>query len=336
MNYKFLYITLLSSLLLPACSTENGMEPVLDDRPIELSFRVNDYIRDGGALRATDDGSDAEQAVTNLYLFLFNAAGTTPVRYYIDAHSFTGGTYTAGEKRISLNMTRAEAGERQVYIVANCADLEAELDAVTTVTELQTVYRNNTAPWFSNIPSPILMTGNATHNFLADTPNAYRLEDVPLTRAVAKIELTVKLTSGFRVVPTVNNENLEEYRYRYVDFDTRTYVVKPESKPANLASSSDNVWPNTGNWTLWGNSLGGTSVPDVGTGYQQDAEDKVTELRLITYLNERNETGAVIEIELPRADLGSLPPPEFGPELYRLPLPGKIERNNWYKYDIEI
>jgi hypothetical protein len=35
-------------------------------------------------------------------------------------------------------------------------------------------------------------------------------------------------------------------------------------------------------------------------------------------------------------DDGPLPPPEFGPELYRLPLPEKIERNNWYRYDIEI
>ncbi|PVZ04547.1 hypothetical protein C7382_1322, partial [Porphyromonas loveana] len=33
---------------------------------------------------------------------------------------------------------------------------------------------------------------------------------------------------------------------------------------------------------------------------------------------------------------GNLPPPEFGPELYRLPLPEKVIRNNWYKYDLTI
>ncbi|WP_394358364.1 hypothetical protein, partial [Porphyromonas gulae] len=29
-------------------------------------------------------------------------------------------------------------------------------------------------------------------------------------------------------------------------------------------------------------------------------------------------------------------PPEFGPELYRLPLPEKVLRNHWYKYEVEI
>lgn len=334
MSYKILYITLLSSLLLAACSTENGMEPVLDDRPIELSFRVNDYIRDGGALRATDDGSDAEREVTNLYIFLFNAAGTTPVSYYIDAAAFSGGTYTAAQNKITLNMTRAEAGERKVYIVANIDDdLKTALDGVSTVEGLQAVWTNTSQPWSTQIASPILMSGSATHDFIAQ---GYQLNSVPLIRAVAKIELNVKLTSGFQVVPTITSGNLEEYRYRYLDFDTRTYVEKPSTKPANLVSSSTDSWPSTDSWTPWGNTLVGTPLPNTGTGYVQDGTGKVTELRLITYLNERDEAGAVIEIELPRVDQGPLPPPEFGPELYRLPLPAKVERNNWYRYEIEI
>ncbi len=332
MNYKILYITLVSSLLLAACSKENGIDPVLDDRPIELSFRVDDFIH--GGLRATDDGSDAEQAVTNLYLFLFDNTGANPVKYYIDAATFTGGTYSASDKKITLDMTQAEAGTRQVYIVANCAGLEAQLDGVATVTGLQDVYREIAQPWSTNINTPILMTGNTTHNFITQ---GYQLNSLHLTRAVAKIELNVTLTSGFQVVPAIDSgDNLAEYRYRYVDFDTRTYVEKPGTKPDHLASSSEDAWPETGNWTPWGALLNGSTPPDTGAGYILDGDGKVTGLKLITYLNERDEAGAAVEIELPRVDDGPLPPPEFGPELYRLLLPEKIERNNWYRYDIEI
>lgn len=334
MRYKLLYITLLSSLLFAACSKENGIEPVLEDRAIELSFRVDDFVR--GGLRATDDGSTAEQAVTNLYLFLFDNTGANPIKYYIDAATFTGGTYNASDKKIILDMTQAEAGARQVYIVANCTDLKTQLDGVTTVAGLQAVFRNTPQPWSANIALPILMSGNETHNFITQ---GYQLNSVRLIRAVAKIELNVKLTPGFQVVQNGGGD-LTEYRYRYVDFDTRTYVEKPmPAKPANLASSSpdaEEVWRDTER-IPWGASLNGLTPPDTGAGYTLDDDGKVTGLKLITYLNERDEAaGAVVEIELPRMDDGPLPPPEFGPELYRLPLPEKIERNNWYRYDIEI
>ncbi len=150
------------------------------------------------------------------------------------------------------------------------------------------------------------MSGNATHNFITQ---GYQLNSVHLIRAVAKLELNVKLTSGFQIVPVINSGNLTEYKYRYVDFDTRTYVEKQATTPANPASSSPDAWPNTVNWMTWG-----------GTGYTL----------------ERDQLGTTVEIELPRADSGPLPPPEFGPELYRLLLPAKIERNTWYKYDIEL
>lgn len=335
MKYKLLYITLLSGLLFAACSTENDIEPVLEDRAIELSFRVDDFVR--GGLRATDDGSTAEQAVTNLYLFLFDNTGANPIKYYIDAATFTGGTYSASDKKIILDMTQAEAGARQVYIVANCGDLKTQLDTVTTVAGLQSVFRDTTQPWSANIASPILMSGSKTHDFRNVAGGGFQLNSVPLTRAIAKIELNVKLTPGFQVVPTIDGGNITEYRYRYVNFDTRTYVVKPmPTKPANLASSSADAWPNTAGWTPWGALLNGATPPDAGTGYTLDNNGKVTGLRLITYLNERDEAGAVVEIALPRVDAGPLPPPEFGPELYRLPMPDKIERNTWYRYDIEI
>ena len=344
MRYKLLNITLLLGLLFAACSRENGIEPVLDDRPITISFSVDDFVRgagfkgneaDGKALRATDDGSTSEQEVNNLYLFLFDNTGANPVKYYIDAATFPGGTWVnTSVKKITLNMTQAEAGERQVHIIANCADLKTQLDGVTTVAGLQTVYRNTTQPWSTNINTPILMAGSSTHNFITQ---GYQLNSVRLIRTIAKIELNLTLTSGFQVLPTIDSEdNLAEYKYRYVDFDTRTYGEKPGTKPVNPASSSADAWPNTGSWMPWGASLNGSSSPDAGTSYILNGEGKVTGLKLITYLNESDEAVAAVEIELPRVDPGPLPPPEFGPELYRLPLPEKIERNNWYRYDIEI
>ena len=56
----------------------------------------------------------------------------------------------------------------------------------------------------------------------------------------------------------------------------------------------------------------------------------------ITYLNERDSKGATVEVALPRVDDGIFSSFEFGPELYRLPLPDKILRNHWYKYEVEI
>ncbi|NLD24805.1 MAG: hypothetical protein GX670_11345 [Bacteroidales bacterium] len=69
--------------------------------------------------------------------------------------------------------------------------------------------------------------------------------------------------------------------------------------------------------------------------------DKVTGLTITTYLNERDTYNqenprTSVELSLPYISDGPLPPPEFGDENYKLPLPTTIERNTWYVYDIEI
>lgn len=326
MRNKLLYATLISGLLFAACTRENIGEPVGDNKPIEISFRVVDFTR-SEARSTKSSGSQQEQSVSNLYLFLFNSAGTNPEKYYIENATFAGGTWDAAGMKVKLNMTQTEAGDRQVYAVANIdGDMKTALDGVTAVTAFQNVFRTTAQPWSPQIASPFLMTGNKSHNFASN----YQLNNVPLIRAVAKIELNVKLSEPFRVT---GNDN---YKHRLVDFDIRTYVVKPASKPDNPASSAGNVWPNLSGWTGWSNSLAGTPAPDAGLGYTTDTSGKITALRLITYLNERDNKGGAIEIALPRMDDGELPPPEFGPELYRLPLPDKIQRNHWYKYDAEI
>jgi hypothetical protein len=133
---------------------------------------------------AKDDGSPSEQEVNNLYLFLFDNTGANPVKYYIDAATFPGGTWVnTSEKKITLNMTQAEAGERQVHIIANCADLKTQLDGVTTVAGLQTVYRN-THNLVTNINTPILM---AVVRRTIHHPR-FSLNSVRLIRTIAKIE----------------------------------------------------------------------------------------------------------------------------------------------------
>lgn len=331
---RSIYFTLfLSALLFASCNSQDIPGDRQDNKNIEICFSVPNYNKVGATTRATTDtGSSTEQSVANLYLFLFDNTGANPAKYYIDAASFSGGAWSEADKKVTLNMTQAEAGERQVYIIANCADLRTQLDGVNTTDELKTVFKTTTQPWSPNIDTPILMSGNKTHNFIDNRvlgsggPNA----PVHLIRAVAKLELNIKLTSEFQVVQT------DKYKYRYVDFDTRTYVEKPAPRPDNSANSSPDAWPNTVSWTPWGASLNGATPSDTGTGYTLSGDGKVTGLKLITYLNERDQSGTTVEIELPRADSGPLPPPEFGPELYKLPLPTIIERNTWYKYDIEI
>lgn len=332
MKNKLLYITLISSLLFIACS-KNDVPDSANNNPIEIYFRVIDFTQN--QTRGTkDSGSEAERKVDNLYLFLFDNAGANPERYYIENATFTGGTWDAAAMKVRLDMTQINAGDRQVYVIANIdAALKASLDGVNTLSALQTVFKTTAQPWSSQIASPFLMTGNKAHNFVMN----YQLDNVPLIRAVAKVEMNIELSDKFKtIVADQIGGNLQNFKYRYANFDTRTYVVKPASKPDNIVNSTNDTWPIISGWTLWGASLNVTPAPDDGTGYTLNNTGGVDRLRIITYLNERDNKGAAIEIALPGVDDGELPPPEFGPELYRLTLPDKIQRNHWYKYDIQI
>lgn len=349
MSYKSLYITLLSILLFVACSKENNIDQSLVNNSIALTFRVDDMISDGISTRVTEVGSLSEQIITDLYVLLFRVGSEELIgKYYIsnalaDA-IFSGGSYDFSDKKITLNMTPANAGNCHVYLVANVSinGLQPILESLplnipsTLMTLKHIVFKTIPQPWSPNISTPILMSGNSSHNFTLSTV----LNSVHLIRAVAKLELNIKLTSGFQgTAPATNSTQLTQYKYRFVNFDIQTYAVKPESKIPNLVNSSTSAWPNTSSWASWGATLNNSpNLSDVGEGYTMTG-GKVTTLKLITYLNELDETDAqdaVIEIELPRVDSGPLPPPEFGPELYRLSLPKKIERNNWYRYEIEI
>ena len=345
-----LYTILLSTVLFASCISEDIPDDIQDDKNIEILFSVSDFrvttIR--SATRATDpEGTPQERQVNDFYLFLFPGTGNTnPLeKYYIDVTAGTvtpigashNGTYTAIDRKVTLDMTRAEAGNREVYIVANTdAALRTELNGVTTTDELEDVVRNTEYPWSTNIATPLLMSGSATYNFATQS---HQLSSVPLTRAVAKVELNITLKLEHQSEPVIqqgvpgSTTPVNQYHYRYLNFDKDTYVLKPANKTSdNLVSSSTS--DNPSEWTVWNNS--GTV-----TTYTLDGSGKVTGMTLVTYLNERDlenpaKPRASVDISVPFNDGGALPPPEFAFETYTVLLDTEVKRNHWYVYDVQI
>ncbi len=307
-----IYAILSLSVFFISCTDEDTVSSS-DNNRIELSFLIDNYSTD--LTKATSLGSEEEQKINDLYIYLFPTVGSQSlVKYYVSSSSFTGGTWDMVAKKIAVNLTQAEIGKRDVYIVANCSAIKSNLDAVTSISGLQSVLQTASAPWIPNINTPLLMSGNKSHDF----NNNYQLNSIPLVRAVAKLQLNIKLSDGHRSLPVV--DGVSQYKYKLVNFDKNTYVLKPSVKPDNLVSSAS--------WTVWdaAGTLTSYSITD----------SKVNSLSLTTYFNERDNAGAAVEISLPYQASGPLPPPEFGDESYKLLLPAKIERNHWYIYDIEI
>lgn len=341
---RILYISLLAVLFFPACTSEEVPGDETGSENIAVLFSVSNYkvttVR--AATRAKDAGNPYEQAINDFYLFLFPGSGNTnPARkYYIDGTGVTQvgvsgsfGTYDETGKKVSLNLTKAEAGKREVYIVANTAGnttLQTALNGVNSISNLEEVLSTTDTPWSPALATPILMSGGKSHDFMTDrvlgTGTAGN-EPLRLVRALAKIELNITLKDEHK------SASIADYKYKYTNFHKETNVIKKATTTGSdkYASSSASVWPITADWTPWDSAL----TQGMGPAYTVSGE-VVTTLKLVTYVNERDDAGAAIEIEVPYNGSGPLPPPEFGPELYRLTLPAKVERNNWYRYDIEI
>ena len=305
---NYIYLILFTVLLFAACSSDDVPERSSDNR-VELSYAISNFNIEGVISRATDVGSPAEQQIDNLYLFLFDMTGANSITYYVD-NSFSDGTWNKAGENITLKLTQAEAGERRVYVLANVsAALQTALSGVTTLTQLQAALETTDTPWSPTLVTPILMSGNATHNFITNRI----LSSVPLTRALAKIELNVTLPAKHQ------DADASHYRYNFIDFDKNTYVLKPTAKTDELVTSG---------WQAWQAASTVSSYTLTG--------GKVANLKVITYINERDNPGSYIDIQLPYNPGGPLPPPEFGGDTFKLPLPSKIERNYWYKFDVTL
>ena len=307
-NYIYLILHTFTTLLFVACSSDDVPEEKGNDR-VELAYSISSFNIDGTTTRATDVGSAAEQQIDNLYLLLFNMTGENPIKYFVNSPTFTNGTWNATIGKVTLNLLQSDAGNRQVYVVANVTPtLKTTLDGVTSLVGLQAVKLTANTPWSPTLSTPILMSGNKTHDFVAN----HILNNVPLTRAFAKVELNVTLPAKHQ------DADASHYKYNFIDFDKNTYVLKQTAKTDELATSG---------WQAWQASSAVSSYTLAG--------GKVATLKVVTYINERDIAGSYIDIQLPY-NAGPLPPPEFGDETFKLPLPSEIKRNHWYKFDVTL
>ncbi|NLD22968.1 MAG: hypothetical protein GX670_01890, partial [Bacteroidales bacterium] len=283
---KLLYIAFLANLIFAGCRSEDILGEKQynkqNDKNIEISFSISEFkvsSTTSRSTRATQAGSAAEQQITNLYLFLFDAGGANPIKYYVD-NSFSNGQWNTTEGKITLELTQAEAGTSQVYLVANVSPIiKTTLDGVSTLAALKAVKSTVNTPWSSTLTTPILMSGNATHNFVTNRI----LSSVPLTRALAKIELNVTLPAKHQ------DAAASHYRYNFIDFDKNTYVLKPTAKTDELVTSG---------WQAWQAASTVSSYTLTG--------GKVANLKVITNINERDNPGSYIDIKLPYNQGGPL------------------------------
>lgn len=332
-KYSYILLFSLATLLLASCAKSS--DPIiddLDDGMIEISYSQNKFdvsVWNGtrsAETRATQEGTISENAIDDIYILMFKTDGTDPIKYY-------SGTSASGAEgvwnktdNVKLKVTQAEAGTRDVYVIANVGGLNNDLDGITNKAGLDALLNSNDTPWSASLGTPadvkILMSGSvSSHNFQTNR----KLETVALIRALAKVELNITLREEHQSTFTLkdaDNNDVPQYYFNFVDFDKNTYVLENTTKSVDKKESSD--------WIEWG-STGFVSTYEV-----DEDTDKVTSLTLVTYINETTNAGSLIDIKLPYNDGGLLPPPEFGFETYTLPLPAKIERNNWYVYDVEI
>lgn len=314
---KLLYILLFASIILSSCSPEEipDNEPK-GDKQIELNLSVKSF--EGESLtRAGFDATAEENQIDNLYLFI--QSGTTLHKYYIDGATFTGGSWVKAENKIMLALTQAEAGTSDVYVLANVqATTKTALDAVTTIAELQTLSVTTVNPWSDNIKTPLIMSGSVSnHNFISSPT----LNAVPLYRAVAKVEVEVTLSEQYQSTPTVTNpytnEVIDQYKYSLLNFNQNTYL---------LNSGTESLTGTTG-WTTIGDNISSHSTSN---------DDKVNKLTFTTYLNERaSGDPTTINVLLPFWDNG-MPPPQFIDDGYPIKLPTIIERNHYYKVNVQM
>ena len=322
---KYIYLLLISVLLFAACSKDDvpgGID--VADNEIAIGYDQKKYelhAVNGNAKHATTRDITAvasdEEKIENLYILLVKSDWSDIKRYYANSPTFADGEWDADGKRVKIKLTQSEAATRDAYVVANVSGaLKTALDGVATLAQLQQALVSNNAPWspnLSNASKSILMSGGASnHNFATSRV----LSAVTLIRAVAKVELNVKLPAKHQ------SSTPADYKYNFVDFDKNTYVLENLTKIADKAVTG---------WQPF--TADGTA--DKVSSYKIE-DGKVTELKIVTYINETTSADSYIEIQLPYEDGGLLPPPEFGPETFILPRQGTIKRNHWYKYDVEL
>lgn len=317
---KLLYIFLFASLFFVACSSEDVPDnPQNNDKQIELRLDIKNFVGETKT-KAGFDATVAEEQIDNLYLFI--EKGSTWHKFYISEPTFMGGIWEKANNKILLSLPPADVGTANVYVVANAGS--GTLDGITSAALLNAYAIETANPWSENIKAPLIMSGSVSNHNFATTPT---LNAVPLTRAVAKVEVVVTLSQQYQSTPSVTNPNdandvRDQYKYEFKNFDKNTYLFKPTSKPNSLTNKA---------WTVFD-----ANFDDGLSAYVLDNDGKVTTLKFTTYINER-ETGAetTINVALPFWDNGA-PPPSFEGEELPIKLPVEIKRNHYYKVAVQM
>ena len=327
---KYIYLLLISAILFGACSKDDLPSGIdVSDDEVAISYSLKKYVQvvtNGNSTKSASETRNInieagdEENIDNLYILMVNSGWSDIKRFYTASSNFAEGTWNAAGENVTIKMTQSEAGQRDVYVIANISTtMKLALDGVTNLTGLQGVLESKTEPWSgtgaTNLKHPILMSGMKSHNFVTQ---GRVLSSVELIRAFAKVELNVTLPTKHQ------STNEADYKYNFVDFDKNTYVLEKTNKVTSIGTTG---------WKPF------TSNTDGDKDYVSEfikTGDVVTSLKIITYINETTNANSYIEIQLPYKDGGFLPPPEFGPETFILPRQGKIKRNHWYKYDVEL
>ncbi|WP_294080476.1 fimbrial protein [Proteiniphilum sp. UBA5384] len=348
---KTAYISAALSLSLLFAACNSGQEiPQPAGQQVEIVFSMDNYTKvvtstksvSTSQTRASEAvGSEKENIITDLNLFLFDTNGQNPKSYYFDTSTTTSGTWThstADRKgNIKLNLTQAEAGKRRVYIVANYGSVLSP----STIDDLKGVSRSTDTPWSTTLATPILMSGDKEHNFITNRVlGGDTDEPVHLTRVLAKLELNIKLKKEHQSKPVIQegvpNELVpkHQYHYAFLNFEKETHLLSLNNKTTNnlahevldpiiLKEVDSRLWKQ---WTADVNGI---------TSYTTNGDGEVIHMTLTTYLNERAfpDPRSFIGLWIPYN--GAVPPPEFGPDLTGIYLP-QLKRNHWYVYDVEI
>lgn len=327
---KYIYLLLISALLFGACSKDDVPSGIdVSDDEVAISYSLKKYVQvvtNGNSTKSTSEirniniEAGDEENIDNLYILMVNSGWSDIKRFYTASSNFAEGTWNAAGENVTIKMTQSEAGQRDVYVIANISTtMKLALDGVTNLTGLQGVLESKTEPWSgtgaTNLKHPILMSGMKSHNFVTQ---GRVLENLQLVRAFAKVELNVTLPKKHQ------STNEADYKYNFVDFDKNTYVLEKTNKVASIVTTG---------WKPFVSNI--DTDKDYVSEYIKTG-DVVTSLKIVTYINETTNANSYIEIQLPYKDGGFLPPPEFGPETFILPRQGKIERNHWYIYDVEL
>lgn len=310
------YLKIVSVLFVAMVAYSCGSEvdtPSSNSIEIGLSstaMKVVDMSMNGTPLRATAALAtpEQEQQIDNVYVFMFSStAGTPAIKYYSggSTSNTATGTWTPateGKGKVVLQVSPAIAGTRDVYVVANCANIKSSLDGVSDKAGLEAVLRTSTAPW--TMETPLLMEGFANKTFtLTDT----KLQTVQLSRAVAKVSINVSMGDDLH-----KGGAAAQYTYQYFKFGTKTYVCANPTQQTNTA-----------------NMPSALTIPDFTTAYTA---------KFVFYLNEYAASVTdkpYVELKMPLIN-GSMPPPEFKPDTYTVKMPATVERNTHYVYTAVI